>query len=248
MIPVMSDDQILECEGAVANGIVTKLNAVQKPGPVAVAIEMIARRVVASGNSLGVLRSCSSHDYMFDAASILRNIYDVMLQGLYIMQDSTKQEERAQLYLDFMHVERKQRIQLMDSSGTDLAKRISGSPKRPSAEPVIEEQFKDVRAKYTGKTGKVRNTWYPGNLCSLATATGLKAEYELMQKFLSGVVHSSPLTLREGPFVPDFLLIDWHWQFEFRILGAYAEYKGVMLDETEKDLIDSARRNVLDLG
>ncbi len=241
----MSDDQI---QHAVANGIIRKVNAVQKLGPVPVAIEMIASRLVNSGNSLVVLRRDSPHDYGFDAASILRTIYDVMLQGLYIMADSAKQEERAQLYLDFMHVERKQRIEAMDASGTDLAKRISSSPKRANAEPAIEEQVKNVRAKYTGKNGKVRRKWYPGTLHDLASATGLKAEYELMQKFLSAAVHSSPLTLREGPSVRDFRPIDWHWQFAFRIHGAYAEYKGVTLNEIEKGLIDLARTNVFNLA
>lgn len=247
MVPELSDDQILESQRALANGIVTKLNAVQKPGPVAAAIEMIATRLAASGDSLAVLRSNSPHDYRFDAASILRTIYDVMLQGLYIMADPAKREERAQLYLDFMWVERKRRLELMDSSGTDLAKRISGSPKRPNAEPAIEEQFEDVRVKYTSKKGKVRDNWYPGSLRDLAKAAELEAEYELMQKFLSGVVHSSPLTLKDGPLISDYQLIDWHWVFAFRIHGAYAEYKGVTLDETEKELIDSARRNVFDL-
>lgn len=244
----MSDDQFLEWQGAVANGILRKLNAVQKPGPVARAIEMIAGRLVASGNSLAVLRSCSRHDYAFDAASILRTIYDVMLQGLYIMEDSAKQEERAQLYLDFMDVERMGRIELMDASGTDIAKHFSGSPRRSKAEPAIKRRFDAVKAKYATKKDKVRDRWYPGgSLRCLAKVAGLEAECELMQKSLSAVVHSSPLTLREGPFVRDFLLIHWHWQFAFRILGAYAEYKGVALDETEEALIDTARRNVFDL-
>ena len=244
MAPDISDDQLLERQREFANQIVTKLNDVLKPGPIAKAVEMILRRLVASGNTLMVLRSASPHDYAFDAASILRTNYDVMLQGLYIMEDSAKQEERANLYLDFMCVERVQRIKLMDSSETDLAKYLSGSPRRPCAEPEIEKQFEDVRAKYTNKKGKPRRDWYPGNLRKLARDTGLEAEYELMQKLLSGVVHSSPLTLKEGPLVRGFNLMDWHWRFAFRILGAYAEYKGCVLDEEERKLIDLARKNV----
>jgi hypothetical protein len=204
------DDRLLECQRRIANNILTKLNAQQTPGAIAVAIEMIARRIVASGNSLAVLRNSAVSDYAFDAASILRNIYDVMLQGLYIMADSAKREERARLYLDFMHVERKRRIELMDTSSTGLAKWISGSPKRPGAEPGINTRFSEVKPKYMTRKGKIRDTWYPGTLRDLAEATGLESEYELMQRLLSGVVHSSPLTLKEGPFVRDFLLMDWH--------------------------------------
>lgn len=247
MTPEMSDDQIhLEYQRAIANGIVTKLNAVQKPGPVAVATEMITGRILASGNSLAVLYNGSPHDWAFDGASILRNIYDVMLQGLYIMADVARRNERAQLYLDFMDVERMRRIELLDASGTDIAKHVSGSPKRPNAEPAIKKRCNAVKAKYVTKKGKLRDTWYRGSLRDLAKASRLEGEYELMQKFLSGVVHSSPLTLEEGPIVHGFLLMDWHWRFAFRVLGTYAAYKGVVLDQTEKDLIASAQRNVFD--
>ena len=244
----MSDGQVLECQGAVANGLVKKLNAVKATGPAAVAIEMIASRIVASGSSLTVLRNHAPHDWGFDGASILRNIYDVMLQGMYIVADPCMRENRAQLYLGFMDVERKRRIELLDSSGTDLAKRISGSPKRPAAEPEIEKRFNAIKVNYQTKAGKIRETWYPGTLRDLARTAGLEPEYELMQKSLSGAVHSSPLTLKEGPFVKDFLLMDWHWRFAFRILGAYADYKKVALDKTEQGLVESARQNVFDFG
>ena len=163
------------------------------------------------------------------------------------MADPAKRKDRAQLYLEFMDVERKQRIELMDCSSTDVAKRISGSPKRISSEPKIEKRFNEVKAKYQTEKGTIRRYWYPGTLRDLAKAADLEPEYELMQRLLSGVVHSSPLTLKEGPLVHGFRLIDWHWRFAFRILGAYAEYKGIALDQTEQCLISSARQNVFDL-
>ena len=241
-----SDDQILEFQRTVANAMVTKLNTVMKDDSVTISVEMIASRIVASGNSLAVLRNNAVHDYAFDAASILRNIYDVMLQGLYILADPAEREKRAKLYLDFMNVERVRRIELMDKSDTDIAKRFSGSPRRAGAEPAIRKSFDAVKQKYMNKNGNIRHIWYPGNLRNLAKASGLEPEYEIMQKFLSGVVHSSPLTLEEGPIVRDLSPVDLHWQFAFRILGAYADYKGIALNQTESDLIHSARKNVFD--
>jgi len=243
----VSDDQILEDQRTIANGLVTKLKTVHKLGHVAVAIEMILGRIVGSGNSLTILHHKSPPDWTFDGASILRNIYDVMLQGLYIMADPAKQDERAKLYLDFMDVERMRRIDLMDDSGTDVAKHFSGSPKRPKAEPEIKKRFDAVKAPFMTKKNKPRNTWYPGSLRDLAKASNLESEYDLVQRFLSGVVHSSPLTIKEGPIVRGFLLMDWSWRFAFRILGAYAEYKKVTLEETEKALVDSARKNVFNV-
>ncbi len=242
----LSEEQYFEDHRKAANEILKSLNKVYKTGPVSVAIEMIASRIVTSGDSLAVLQNNSPHDYAFDAASILRNIYDVMLQGLYIMVDPAKREERAKLYLDFMHVERKRQIELMDASDADLAKHFTNSLKRVDAKPIIEKQYNEVRAKYTSKKGKVRKKWYPGHLSDLAQAVGFEPEYELMQMFLSSVVHSSSLTLEEGPIVCDFLLNECHWKFAFRILGAYAEYKGIALNDKQY-FIDSARRNIFDL-
>lgn len=242
----VSDGQILEIQRSFANQIVTKLNEVSKPGCIATVLDNISGRIVGSGNSLAILCQCSPHDWAFDGASILRNIYDVMLQGLYIMADPSKQEARAQLYLDFIKVERKKRIDLIDASGTDTAKHVRASPKRPKAEPEIHKQFNAVEHKFRTKKGGLRDYWYSGSLRDLAKASGFEPEYELMQRFLSGVVHSSPLTLKEGPIVSGFLLMDWHWRFAFRILGAYADYKKVVLDKAESGLIDSARANVFD--
>ena len=242
----ISDHQILECQREIANGIVTKLNGVKRPGPVARAIEMITRRVVASGNSLAALRNGSPHDFSFDAASILRTTYDVMLQGLYIIVDPSKREKRSQLYLDFMDVERMRRIELIHDSPTRLANRLRESSKAATGEPAIKKRFEEVKGKFTGGNGGVRRDWYPGTLRDLARASGLEAEYEVIQKWLSGVVHSSPLTLKEGPLVDGLLVLNWHWRFAFRILGAYAKYKEIDLHQTEKDLIALARKNVLD--
>lgn len=243
----LSDTDILRRQQAVAKRIADKLNTVKLPCSVATAMDMLARRIVASGDSLNVLRNNAVPGYVFDAASILRSVYDAMLQGLYIMADPNKRDERAQLFLDFRDIERKRRIGLMDANRTALAKRVSNSPKRPNAEPEIEKRFMAVKPRYLSKKGKVRDTWYSGSLRGLAKAAGLESEYELIQRFLSGVVHSSPLTIQEGPFVSDYLL-DWYWQFTFRMLGAYAEYKKIVLDQTENRLIDSARQNIFNLS
>ncbi len=82
----------------------------------------------------------------------------------------------------------------------------------------------------------------------IAKDVGYESEYKLIQKFLSGAIHSTPLTIKNGPLVHGFFLIDCSWHFAFRILGAYAEYKRVDLDEVETYLIESARKNVFDFS
>ena len=72
----------------------------------------------------------------------------------------------------------------------------------------------------------------------------MEPEYELLQKHLSGVVHSSCYALKEGPLVRGFLLADWAWRFSFRILGKFAEYLNVVLEEHEAEFVGAATENV----
>ena len=82
----MSDDEILEAQRRIANGIVTKINAVPKPCEVTEAIELLLTRIVGAGTSLIALRKDAPHDFAFDGAMILRGIYDAMLQALFILE------------------------------------------------------------------------------------------------------------------------------------------------------------------
>ena len=117
-----------------------------------------------------ILSRESPHNWAVDGASILRTIYDVMLQGLYIMTNATKRDERAQLFFDYMDIERKRRIDDLDASRTDMARHVSGSAKRPGAEPGLIQRFNAVLPKFVKTNGEPRQYWYPGNLKKLAKA------------------------------------------------------------------------------
>jgi len=184
-------------------------------------------------------------DFRFDAASLLRTAYDAMLQGLYIMKEPQDREERAGLFLDFIYVEKVEWFKLYDGNPTDLAKFVSQSPKRRDAEPEIRKRFDEVKDQFMTKKGKLQENWYPGKPYDLAKETGYESEYKLMQKILSGVVHSTPRTLQEGPWMSEYMLLSWYWQFTFRILGAYADFKGIELNEDEKESIADAQENAL---
>jgi hypothetical protein len=240
----MDDDQILDFWAAKGNAIVAKLKQVRQDTPVTAAIELLLGRIVGAGNSLRVLGEHAPHAFAFDGAMILRGIYDAMLQALYILVDAGRRTERAELYLDFFWIDKKNEIELFDKSPTVLGKRISTSPRRASVGPAIEEEIQRVHPRFENAKGKLRNHWYDGNLRDLAKAVELEAEYELLQKHLSGVVHSSAYALTEGMPMQGRLLMALAWRFSFRVLGSFAAYAQITLDDHEQELVRFSGENV----
>src|SRR4051812_10845826 len=220
----MNDDVVLDFQAQTANRIFAKLSAVRRNEPVTEAIELLLRRIVGAGNSLRVLHEHAPHEFAFDGAMILRGIYEAMLQALYILQKQSQRIERATLYLDFYWVEHKQFVRLIDTNPTYLANKLSQSSKRAMVEPAIEQKFESVRGKFENDKGKLRNHWYPASLREIASAIGRESEYEFLQKQLSGAVHSSAFSLKNGVPYERFLLIELAWRFSFRVLGRFAEY------------------------
>jgi len=152
----MNNDEILDEQRKIANGINQKLNAIQRPGTVSRATELLLTRIFHSVDSLTVLCNNSPHMYLHDAAMILRGVYDAMLQTLYILWKPEERENRAELYLDYYWVERYKFIQIIDRNQTPLAKILSSSPKRAESEPEIMEYFEKVKNKYLTKTDKLQ--------------------------------------------------------------------------------------------
>jgi len=243
----MDDERILEFQANTANGIARKLNGSRRNTAVTRATKLLLGRIVGAGNSLRVLHKHAPHNFDFDGAMILRGIYDAMLQALFILHDPTKRNERAQDYLDFYWVEKKKAIELFDAKRTHLSRRISQSARRPKAEPAIEQEIQRVRPKYENSTGKLRGHWYKGSLRDVAAAVGLEAEYEILQKQLSGAVHASAYTLKDGPYYRGFLLMALAWRLSFRVLGSFAEYSEIQLDEPERELVGMSSTSIFDL-
>lgn len=238
------DRELLDLQRSIASSLLAKFRECNDTSPVASAITPMLARLIKSGDSITILECHSPHDSTYDSATIMRNIYDVMLQALYILINPEKRLERAQRCLDFIELERKVRITTMDTNATDLAQHVSKSPKRSASEKEIDEKFLRVKEQFTTKKGKLVDHWYPGTLRDLAREVGYEDEYEIMQRQLSGVVHSSPLTLIEGPFLRGPSLSYSYWVFAFRVLGSLAEHARISLSETEQRIIDSSKRNI----
>ncbi len=231
----------------IGDSIIEKLNALKRTDVVTRTIEGIFGRMVQSGISLRNLLGGSEHDWHCDGASILRTIYDGSLQALYILFDPLKAEELGTRYVDFGMVEKIVMIKLFDKQATDLSRRMSKSAKRATAEPALLVEYERVNKKYGyDRMKKPPKNWYKGSLANVAETVGYLAEYELLQKQLSAIVHSSYSGLRDkqGYTGPQVMLLYWH--FSFRVLGRMAEVAGIELTKGEQELVENARRNVFD--
>lgn len=241
MEPIDEDSLFWRGATRVAEGILGQLRTAGKRGAVSDAVELLLNRMIEDINSLWVLRLHSAHEYGFSGAVILRAMYDTHLQALYILRDPRQSETRARLYLDFEWVERDNLRRMIDKNPTAVAGKLRVSPRRQLAEPHLDEQFNRIKANYVDKRGRrCRDTWYEGRLRSLAKAVRLESEYELLQRELSGVVHSSAFAMRYGPVISARHLLTMAWDLVFRVLGRVAELHEIELTDEQREVIEGS--------
>lgn len=245
-IPLQRLRSIWAKQADIAAGLCMKFQAVTRQGPVIDCLKIIQNRAMQAMNTLNVLYHEADHNYQFDAAVLLRGLWDVHLQALYILQEP---ELRAMEYMEFLHVQTYDLVKLIDKNDSDLAESVRSSLLRPLYLQNVMANFGAVRAKFlTQKGDKCRQNWYKGKLSGIAEAVGFHAEYEIVQSMLSGSVHSTPFALINGAGLPRTAFINYGWIFNFRILGGISKYFGFQLDEYENLMIRLAQRSVNNLN
>jgi hypothetical protein len=213
------------------------------------ALEPFKNRLNCALESLTALDRFAKHDWRPDGMTLLRAMYDAHLQALYILQDPTKADERAQLFLDFRWIEQRRIQKIIEGNPTRLAQKLLQSPKRAEGEAEREANYQKLRPRFLTKDGKKdRGDWYPGTLRDIAVAVGLESEYEIIQKDLSGAVHSTPTLLLGGPSLskPEHLLL-LGWKLMYRVLGRIAAHHGVPLGRKHEEIIRDAMNNIYGL-
>lgn len=220
---------------------------VREASPVTRALEPFKNRISSGLESLRALHRHAQHDFRADGMTILRAMYDAQLQVLYILADPADADERAQLFLDFRWIEQRRMQELLEGNPTQLAQTLLKSPRRAEGEAAREENFQRLRPNYLTRKGKLRADWYPGTLRELAKTVGLESEYEILQRTLSGAVHSTPTALLAGLTFSDpehLLLIGW--RITFRVLGRIAQHHGAPLEPEHEEVVRDAMRNLYD--
>lgn len=216
--------------------------------PTTRALEPFQKRISGAVDTLTALHRFAKNDWRADGLTLLRAMYDAHLQVLYILQDSAQADERAQLFLDFRWIEQRAMQKIIAGNSTRLAKKLMQSPKRLEGEAEREANYQKLRPKFLTRDGKKdRGDWYPGTLRDLARAVGLESEYEILQKDLSGSVHSTPTALLAGPsFSESEHLLLLGWKLMFRVLGRIAAHHGVPLAKEHEEIVRDAMSNIYD--
>jgi hypothetical protein len=230
--PFECDEQrIWDFYQQIFNKIASALHHGEPDDAVTTAVGLLMKRAYLYTASLWTLRCHAQHDSSLEGAGVLRMLYDASLQALYILADASKAEERAELYLNYLYIEKDRLRAWFDKRQNPLAQRLSNSPRRATTEPSLNQKIDLVQEKYKQNNGKYRLHWYSGNLKCLAKSVGLEEEYEILQFQLSGAIHSSISATSQGAFFQEQELVLVAWKFVLRVLGRFAEYKKIDFDQ-----------------
>ena len=201
---------------AMVRSVIQSIEPESKGNKVALAQLLLLLRVANSWRSIRTLRENTpdSEGFMVDAGTLLRAMYDAYVQAAYISHDRSQSTQLACNYLDFKIVEKVKRSQAIRRHDTLFAKHLNDSPHREEGEKRLQEEYDDVKDRFLVRRRKdgivtfgprTRNTWFEGDLATLANKAGLSEEYDTFLSHFSGCVHSSSWAVEKGPLVsPEF--------------------------------------------
>ena len=209
-----------------------------RPDSVDMAFKLMGSRMIEGVNSMSALERLATHNHYRDTAILLRALYDLHIQFLYLLTDPPT---LSLLYLNYNNVELFNHFQTFNDNDSIVGKRMKADPNWPQLKARVTAGYMQVKAAYEyTRKGKVvvRKHWHEGQLDVLATRVNREAEYRVMHKVLSGIVHSSAASLRLD-FLPDHSLYLDGWRFAIRVVGGMAKYLGVPFDKLEQKLYES---------
>ena len=137
---------------------------------------------------------------MVDVGTLVRAMYEAYLQAAFILHEQARQRERARLYLDYEHVEKRIVLGKIFKHDTFVSRALKRSSLLPTSEVRMEAQYDRVKDRYLNqKRREIHDKWYEGTLRDLANAIGEKADYDFFMSAFHGYVHSSAFAIRTGP-------------------------------------------------
>ena len=192
---------------------------------------------------------------MLDAGALVRVMFDAYLQAEYIVSDKTKALVRAQDYLDFEHVERYKQAQKVISGNSPFAKKLTASPERPGAEIRLQQAFDRVSPRYAAAGGqkkgaqhakvRVRTNWFPGTLADVAQSVGQSEEYAIVLSVFQGCVHSTALSVSQGPPISRRTILTWASKIAAQVAWLNVEHNHIQLNDFQSKMMGTLRRSLL---
>jgi len=208
-------------------------------------------RVANTWCSIRTLRQHSPDERLFivDAGVLLRAMFDACFQAEYVVHDADSMNGRASEYLEYEHVERYKISRKVLSHDTQLAVRLKSSAKRPEGEKRVLEEYDRVKDKYlvekrqsdgTVKRGpRTRNTWYSGDLSTIAQSLGKQAEYDTFVTVFNGCVHSSAFAVHAGPMVSPQHVLTLASKLAGRVARLNAQHNRLNLGDLYGPIMDA---------
>jgi len=127
--------------------------------------------------------------FIEDADTLLRGIFESLVNALYISQDPSK---RARLFLEYDFVHRKKLLDIITERYKDeasLSKEII--EKRIEDRKDLLREYSRVEANYPDK-----GRWSGLSLEGMAQKVSLQEEYDFLYRYLSQRVHPSPSSIK----------------------------------------------------
>lgn len=222
-----------------------------REGKAAIAVRRLTNRVFMSAETMTILRRYADHDWRIDATTVLRTLYDAMLQALYIIDDPENMEFRGELYEGFSAIERYELLRRVEADSSAFSRKLRESPLRKDGEPRLVAEYQQRIGNYRKPGSSIRpRSWYAhsvGTLKDMAVVVGYEDEYLLLTHDLGASVHSSAFALAPKPlFSPDLcLLLAWH--LTVRVLGKIADRYEIELAGEESKVVRDAYGNIYNL-
>jgi hypothetical protein len=182
---------------------------------------------------------------MLDAGVLLRAMLDAYLQAEYIYCDSNRRQERSHDYLDFEHVERFNLQERVLKHDNWLSNQLKSSPNRPVGETRVRQEFDRVKARFVSggqrarhAPARTRDKWYAGSLRDIANTLGKESEYDTFVAAFNGCVHSSALSVLNGPVIGHGHVVDFASIFAIRVARLNVLHNKLELGPINNDTLE----------
>jgi Family of unknown function (DUF5677) len=207
-----------------------------------ITLRLIQRRMLDGLNSLTILADRDvndSHDHTRDSGCICRAMYDLHIQFLFLLTDFPKYKV---LYANYGFIVAYEMITTMEQHSPDMAARATGGdPTWPTRRANIVKRYEEAKSayEYMDRNGDihVRRHWYKGQLDKIAQDIGRESEYRVVQKQLSGVIHSDVASLFLSTVMPlESLYLGC--AITMRVVGGIARYLKMDFNDLEQKMYD----------